>query len=489
MHIAIGESAYLLLLAVGFAACCCQMIHLPLCAANASKGTLAGAIAYELGVAAHLLVGSCMLLSAAAWEGDVIVAPCADPWAFLLWANAVAAFFVLVWAVCARRPSALVEVLLMALCCPLAMRLLGAAWRVVLFADASFFLARTVGALLEDHVCRSAAPTRLSLAETVNVLPVGLLVTDGHARSLVMNDAMRGLLEALDCPTDLGDLSDLWKNLAARSLSEPQVAAGCSRQGTAALLVPDARGGVMRVTRIHQADGRTFYLAENVTEQHLANQRLEQANAQLVEAGESLRARLADVQAIAEADAYLRMRQRVHDVVGQRLSILHRYLEDDRIDDDRARELRELLATIPRDLRGSGGDSEARLSAVVHAFSLVDVEVRTCGSLPERPEVSEAFVRIIREAATNACRHGRARTVNATMGMRTAGGAACAATLFVTDDGAGMVEGTPVVAGSGIKGMRRALLDIGGTLTIMPGRPFSLYAEVPLNTEQGDTHD
>lgn len=489
MCIAIGEGAYLLLLALEFIACCCQIIHLPLCAANARKGTLGCLLAYELSAAIHLVAGSCMLLSAVRWEGKIVVAPLAMPWASLLWGNAVAAFCALVWVVRTRCPRALVEVVLMALCCPLAIRLLGDAWRVALFADAAVFLARTAGALVEDRVRRSTAPTRLSLVETVNVVPVGLLVTDGHARSLVMNDAMRELLEALDCPTDLGDLSDLWKNLAVHAVQEPRATAECEKAGGASLLVPDAQGGAMRVKRMTQPDGCIFYLAENVTDQYLANQRLEQANAQLAEAGKSLRSRLADVQAIAEGEAYLRMRQRVHDVVGQRLSILHRYLEDDRIDDNRARELKGLLATIPRDLRGTEGDPATRLAAVIHAFALVDVEVRTCGSLPEQPKVAEAFVRIVREAATNACRHGRARTVSVTMGTRTIGGSAHAATLFVTDDGAGMPKDAPVVAGSGIKGMRHALQGVGGVLTLMPGHPFSLYAEVPLGTPQGGIHD
>lgn len=487
MSLAMNESVCFALLAFEFVACCLQAVHLPLYAARLGSRMGAFAFVSELCVSFHLLIAACTTLTVGMRGGYIGIQAAASPWAPMLWLDAVAAAFVLVYAARFRRPHAAFEAAIMALCCPAAMRALGPSWQLVAFADVAYFTGRAAVALCDDHMRRAAAPTRLSIAETINVVPIGLLVTDGHARSLAMNDAMRSLLEGLDCPTDLGDMSGLWGRLVELSLPASRGESSAGGEGRA-LLVPDARGGVMRIVRIPKRDGRVFFLAENVTEQYLANQQLALANKELEETGESLRGRLADVQAIAEGDAYLRMRQRVHDVVGQRLSILHRYLEEGRADEGRLAELKELLASIPRDLRGSDDDPKAFLLAVTHAFSLVDVEVRITGALPVSRDIANAFAGIVREAATNACRHGYARTVFVKIDTCVKDDGTRWATIRITDDGAGTSEGARIIAGSGIAGMRRALLAVGGALEVVPGRPFTLVAEAPDPLPQGGTH-
>ena len=150
----------------------------------------------------------------------------------------------------------------------------------------------------------------------------------------------------------------------------------------------------------------------DVTESIAANNALVQTNRELEAAATELRARLADVDRAAEASAYLRMRSRVHDVVGQRLSILHRYLEMGKTDPASVDELERLLSSVMTDLRqDSGRDAAAELDAIVSAFSLVGVRVEVEGELPRRPEVAAAFVRVVREACTNSCRHAHAKRV------------------------------------------------------------------------------
>lgn len=480
MSLAMNEPAVLALLGLEYVACCLQMIHLPPRIASTARGERTATIAYELGVLCHLLVAACFILGEGT-RGDALQAQVlASPWAAYLWANAAAGCASLAHALRQRCARATAEALLMGLCTPPAMRTLGPAWTLVAFIDVSFFFARCAWMLYADHVRRTKSPTTLSIAETINVIPVGLLATDGRGRSLAMNNAMRTLLERLGCPTDLGDLSGLWGLLGAHAHTPRQAATAADKNAPAnQLVVPDTFGGVARVTHASSPDGRVFYLAEGITEQYLANQRLEQANAELKEAAETLRARLADVGAIAEGDAYLRMRQRVHDVVGQRLSILHRYLEEGRVDDASVAELTALLASIPHDLRGQGADAQALLEAVVKAFSLVDVKVCVAGELPRDPQVAGAFARVIREAATNACRHGHARTVSVSLGTRASGDGTRMATLFVTDDGTGAASGAPPRENGGIAGMRRALAGVGGTLSIASTQPFTLCAEAP----------
>lgn len=102
----------------------------------------------------------------------------------------------------------------------------------------------------------------------------------------------------------------------------------------------------------------------DVTELDAATRELEGANEELVRIGQQLEERIAEVESIAEQAAYLRMRARVHDVVGQRLSIFQRYLESGRADQGSVEELTRLANSIVQDLRAQDGpDAETALKS------------------------------------------------------------------------------------------------------------------------------
>ena len=222
-------------------------------------------------------------------------------------------------------------------------------------------------------------------------------------------------------------------------------------------------------------------LCLDVTESVAANKALVQTNRELEAAAAELRSCLADVDRAAEASAYLRMRSRVHDVVGQRLSILHRYLEMGKTDPASVAELERLLSSVMADLRqGSVGDAAAELDAVVSAFSLVGVRVVVAGELPRRREVAAAFVRVVREACTNSCRHAHAKQVFVKLECPEGP----LARLTVTDDGTG--RPAPVREGTGIPGMRREMESVGGVLTVKRDHLFTVLAEVDVRGKADD---
>lgn len=91
-------------------------------------------------------------------------------------------------------------------------------------------------------------------------------------------------------------------------------------------------------------------MALDVTEEATLNARLESVNRLLEAANEELRASMLQVKRVAEEEAVMRMRTRVHDTVGSRLSILHRYLEDGREDPQTLEKITGLLSSIVDDL-------------------------------------------------------------------------------------------------------------------------------------------
>lgn len=457
-----------------------QIVHLALVVSRTKRHTDTLELFFELTVALHLAMAA-DFTCACAYIGEVwLVRPILGAaWSWRLWVNAVATVLAVTCAVRRRDARALAAAVPLALCTPPAMAALGPLWNAIAMFDVAFFLARGVWELVDDAVRAHSEPTYLSVLDAVNTMPVGALVVEPAGRALLLNGCMRELLVEYGLPVDLGDLHGTWACLERHARSAP--ATRGLDEGEGERLVLDAPDGrvllVKRVEGLGEIEAVGIYFLD-VSNLDSAVRDLEDANVELSLATRQLEKRLTDVERIAEQAAYLRMRARVHDVVGQRLSIVQRYLEADRIDDEAVTELSKLLISIARDLREPAGTTAvAALDAVVEAFSLVDIAVSVNGELPDDERAADVFVRIVREATTNACRHAHAHTVDVEF-KKIDGAVARAWTVAVTNDGEPPAD--PLREGGGISGMRRAVEDAGGTLCVETTPTFAVKAQIPL---------
>ncbi len=325
-----------------------------------------------------------------------------------------------------------------------------------------------------------------STIETINVIPVGILYLDPRGRPLLMNRCMRKNLVELHMPTDLGDMSSTWNDLRKLSMQMPEssrnrVRINLDRFGEARAVVEVSPAEIRLFVRDRvMVSGRSFerIIGLDVTEYAHAHDRLAQANHLLELAGQELQAQIEEVKKVADNAAYLRMRARVHDVIGQRLSILHRYLEEGRLDDESIEQIDPLLRSIAADLRGGGASEPAeQLGDIVHAFGLVSVQIDVEGALPEDARVATAFLQIIREASTNATKHAQAHRVHVRLWQEGAD-AGTVAHMTISNDG----SPAPVSyrEGTGIPGMRHVAQDLGGSLEVHAAPPFTLTVSIPL---------
>ena len=469
-------------------AACLQTIHVPLIASRRSSFNRKVICAYEASLMLHLIISAVILFAS---SGSYLVAPLyvvAEAAGALLWLNAAIAAYGVILMVHYRRPVMLAELSLVAAVTPPAVYVMGTTWTAVLIADGAFFLFRSIAALLMDVRNRQEDITAFSTIETINVIPVGILYLDPKGRPLLMNRCMRKNLVELHMPTDLHDMSGTWNDLRRLSMQAPEsskdrVRIDLDRFGEARAVVEIASSEIRLFVRDDvMVSGRPFerIIGLDVTEYAHAYDRLAQANHLLELAGQELQAQIEEVKKVADNAAYLRMRARVHDVIGQRLSILHRYLEEGRLDDESLEQIDPLLRSIAADLR-SGGDSEPaeQLGDIVHAFSLVSVQIDVEGALPDDTRVAAAFLQIIREASTNATKHAQAHQVQVRLWQEGHGGDAVAL-MTISNDGAP----APVSyrEGTGIPGMRHAAQDLGGSLEVHPAPSFTLAVSIPLNS-------
>lgn len=466
---------------------CLQTIHVPLIVSRRLSYNRKVICAYEASLVVHLMVSALILFAS---SGSYLVAPlgvCARAMGGALWLNAAIFAYGVVLMVLYRRPVMLTELLLVAAVTPPMVVVMGSAWTVVPIAEGAFFLFRSVAALLMDVRNRQEDITAFSTIETINVIPVGILYLDSRGRPLLMNRCMRKNLVELHMPTDLHDMSSTWNDLRKLSMQMPEssrsrVRINLDRFGEARAVIEVSPFEIRLF--VHDdviVSGRSFerIIGLDVTEYAHAHDRLTQANHLLELAGKELQAQIEEVKKVADNAAYLRMRARVHDVIGQRLSILHRYLEEGRLDDESLGQIDPLLRSISDDLRSGGASEPAeQLGDIVHAFGLVSVQIDVEGVLPEDARVAVAFLQIIREASTNATKHAQAHRVHVRLWQdRTDAGAV--ARMTISNDG----SPAPVSyrEGTGIPGMRHVAQDLGGSLEVHAAPPFTLAVSIPLN--------
>ena len=297
---------------------------------------------------------------------------------------------------------------------------------------------------------------------------------------------MRKNLVELHMPTDLGDMSGTWNDLRKLSMQMPEssrnrVRINLDRFGDARAVIEISPAEIrLFVCDRVMVSGRSFerIIGLDVTEYAHAHDRLAQANHLLELAGQELQAQIEEVKEVADNAAYLRMRARVHDVIGQRLSILHRYLEEGRLDDESLEQIDPLLRSIAADLRSDGASEPAeQLGDIIHAFGLVSVQIDVEGALPEDARVAATFLQIIREASTNATKHAQAHQVHVHLWQEESNGCDIAR-MTISNDG----SPAPVSyrEGTGIPGMRHVAQNLGGSLEVHAAPPFTLTVSIPL---------
>lgn len=466
---------------------CLQMIHVPLIVSRRSSYNRKVICAYEASLVLHLIISALILFAS---SGSYLVAPLyvvAKAAGALLWINAAIVIYGVVLMVHYRRPVMLVELLLVAAATPPAVCVMGPAWTAVLVAEAAFFLFRSIAALLMDVRNRQEDITAFSTIETINVIPVGILYLDPKGRPLLMNRCMRKNLLELHMPTDLRDMSATWSSLRQLGMQPPESSKDralidLGRFGEDRAVVEVSPSEIRLFARdAVMVSGRPFerVIGLDVTEYAHAYDRLAQANHLLELAGQELQTQIEEVKKVADNAAYLRMRARVHDVIGQRLSILHRYLEEGRLDDESLEQIDPLLRSIAADLRSDGAsEPKEQLDDIVHAFGLVSVQIDVEGVLPRDARVAAAFLQIIREASTNATKHAQAHRVHVRLWQEGAN-AGAVARMTISNDG----SPAPVSyrEGTGIPGMRHVAQDLGGGLEVNAAPPFTLTVSIPLN--------
>ena len=476
----IKEPVLILLTLVAYFLTIGQTLHVMLISTSGKAKNTIGAQAYETLLIFHLLL-ACFVSNSAHFNfGRILFRMRAlsldiEP---MMWANVAIFALGLVLLIRHKKPIMTPELCILALSTPPFISLVGGYSWFLLFADLAFFLFRVSASLLLDLKRASSQITPLSIGETLKKLPEGVLVSTNN-RILFMNDSMRDELVSLGLGGHLMKNVNVWEKIGSLEKNE-------SRKSWQPCFIKTKGARTLMFSRDERMCGKRLteqIVAVDVTEITKLNEEIEATNTELLKVNVELSKQLKNLEETCKQEAALQMHKRVHDEIGQRLSILHQWLESSNSEEITQTQAVELVSNITTKLRKKEIEPED-----IYAFAQAGVAITITGDDPTNPYSlvpipskgdGPCLAEILREAATNALKHGHAGNVWVNIYRDDN-----AKTVTITNDG----EGAKVkpVLGCGLRSMKAKIESAGGTFEISSTDPFTIVVTYENEDDEND---
>lgn len=217
--------------------------------------------------------------------------------------------------------------------------------------------------------------------------------------------------------------------------------------------------------------------ATDVTSAYLLMQEIEQTNLELEEANRRLVALVEGAAQTAALSEKVRINQLAHDILGQRLTLVTSSIDlavykgigekDNRIENS--------AILLNQSLEDLFNESEIEFNEMMQSlsefFALIDVTIHFTGPLPQSKH-APLLGRILREAVTNAVKHGRAANIYVDIKQSKD-------RLYMSIKNDGILPNRPISFNTGIEGISRQVLEAGGCLDIETAEEFILKISLP----------
>ncbi|MCM1566399.1 MAG: hypothetical protein NC238_10705 [Dehalobacter sp.] len=312
--------------------------------------------------------------------------------------------------------------------------------------------------------------TGLSVKEALDQLPDGMLFTGSRGQLVSVNRQALKMIGSLGLsPYDRIDV--LWDKLACHSNRVK------GDDGQDSLLIRLKEGICFYLLKypieIKRRRFTQLYLRD-VTKEFSVSRQIEDENRRLEENALELKQLLELAEENARRKEIMDSRARLHDIFSQRLSLTRILLSklDKTPVEKQLEEIKGLLASVGQDLFYEQElTPKVRLEQLVRIYQTIGINIAFEGQLPASYNISDVFVKILREAFSNALRHAGAEHINVRLEESTEG-----YDMSVSNDGYCPTE-LPR-EGNGFQSMRARLEHYGGKLTIETDNAFMIRVRI-----------
>ena len=309
---------------------------------------------------------------------------------------------------------------------------------------------------------RPRTVTAASIRAGLDLLPDGILFARTDHSAVLVNIAMLHFMQRL-CGRQFRSAAVFWQ--ALMELDTPVVTAKLHTEDT--ILLRFAAGDAWLVQRVQLTGALPGWqlTASCVTELDAVVQELEAKNAELTAMISTQKDLLSTLEETERHRTLQEITSRVHDVLGQRISMLQQLLTGSAPGDalDTIVRIDSLLEAVPLTQEAH---PETLLADMTDTYRRLGIALTVTGRLPRNMRRARAFAALIREALSNAVCHGRANAVAIHLSERQ---------LDIRDNGIGCAA---LHLGGGLTGMIRRMNELGGRLSITHTPHFELHAQI-----------
>lgn len=245
---------------------------------------------------------------------------------------------------------------------------------------------------LFDYLSKNV--TVMSIKEALDSLPIGICLANKKNKIIFNNKTMVNILKYNDIDSRI-KVIDLWKLIKSKDeifLDENN-----------ALLKydDDTYLFVLEKTALEEYQIK----ATSVKNEYEIIDNISNTNKILEKQENELKDYVLKIEEVERQKSLLRIKGRIHDVFAQRLSIIHQYLDNENINNINTDEIKELLTSMTRDIKEENELSVDDIkNNIISTYELIGMEIVFDGEINELK--APAILKIVREAATNALRHG-----------------------------------------------------------------------------------
>lgn len=274
------------------------------------------------------------------------------------------------------------------------------------------------------------------------------------------NLAMKNLLEQLKIKQNQSS-SEIWQNLKSRQNSKI-----IDEQNILVFL--DEKTYSFSIIK----QSKTQIYAFDITKEYLTTSEIQNKQNELKVKQSEIVKMIENVDEIEKQKEVLSLKSKLHDIIGQRLFILHHILESIEEKNFDLNHVKNMIATMLNEIDCDEiSEVEAMQNSIVTAFEMIGFHIEISGEMPKETQKAKALIQIIRECATNAIRHANATKLFVKILENK---------IEIFDNG--KFTNQSIVEGTGIKGMRPNAETLGGELTTSAENGFRVIIKLKNET-------
>lgn len=337
-------------------------------------------------------------------------------------------------------------------------------WMYVYLISVGYMFVRAVVFSYVSFISLKKEPGRYTLKEAMDDLPFGLIFANDYDQVDYINNAMREYFRLADIEeyvlvSQIVERITELARIDGRKLSATSVMVKTQSKNLTFLWKLNA-------SKIEQL------VCRDATEEENMLAELESAKLKNEIMQTELKRAFGDITKLETEKEILRIKSNLHDVMAQRLSILHGIVSYDNAAD--LKEIKTLLQSMLPDMYETEKLTfEDKLDELISSFALIGVKLSVNGDLASLGHRSELTLKLLRECTTNSIRHGDATEVYASVYLGMDG-----FIFTVTDNGTAPAS---FREGNGISGMRYSVEAIGGKLNVKcESNRFVVSAIIPV---------